>query len=346
MDSLLPASEPHARVRELYRLVFDVSLDDFAARSLAVLRTLVRFDSALWAQGRPAEGGSPPLDAIALVDQPPELLTSYERVRRRDRLIRASLERPGQPIDRYALVARRDFVRSAAWREHAARFGLEHALAISIPDPACGLADVLVLWRADAAAPWSPQDLELTQALAPHVIEARRQSLALALRLRAEQGRRIGAGVAACDARGVLHRAEPPALELLRTEWGAWQGAMLPPPLARVLGREASGTFVGERIVVEWVPLAGLRTLRIRPIAAADRLTVRERQVAERLTAGCTNKEIARQLGLEGPTVRSHLYAMHRKLGARSRTQLVRALLEAGIASTAQRGVRCPEPAN
>ncbi len=61
------------------------------------------------------------------------------------------------------------------------------------------------------------------------------------------------------------------------------------------------------------------------PLADADAppgLTAREREVALLLKDGASNKTIARLLGLELPTVKTHLQHLYRKCGVRNRTEL------------------------
>jgi len=53
-----------------------------------------------------------------------------------------------------------------------------------------------------------------------------------------------------------------------------------------------------------------------------DTLSVREREVANAVTAGLSNKEIARDLGITERTVKAHLSAIFEKLGVRDRMQL------------------------
>lgn len=60
-----------------------------------------------------------------------------------------------------------------------------------------------------------------------------------------------------------------------------------------------------------------------------DRLSQRERQVAEAASRGSTNKEIARTMGITERTVKAHLSASFEKLGVRDRMQL--ALLINGV---------------
>lgn len=59
--------------------------------------------------------------------------------------------------------------------------------------------------------------------------------------------------------------------------------------------------------------------------AAADSLglTERERAMVEMISRGLANKEIAAELGISPATVRTHIYNLYRKAGARSRVELL-----------------------
>ena len=68
-----------------------------------------------------------------------------------------------------------------------------------------------------------------------------------------------------------------------------------------------------------------------------DRITAREREIAQLLSAGASNKEIAQKLNVTERTVKAHLTAIFRKLGISGRLQLALFVLEhsrpAGTAS-------------
>ncbi|QJE74828.1 response regulator transcription factor [Aerophototrophica crusticola] len=57
-------------------------------------------------------------------------------------------------------------------------------------------------------------------------------------------------------------------------------------------------------------------------MAGLGTLTGRQREIFELLVEGCSNKEIARRLGVLEGTVKVHVRAMMQKLGARNRTQV------------------------
>nr|WP_307945707.1 LuxR C-terminal-related transcriptional regulator [Pseudomonas mosselii] len=90
------------------------------------------------------------------------------------------------------------------------------------------------------------------------------------------------------------------------------------------------GEFRGDELE-RLLPLHGLMQLAVasQPLACAPasvELTPRERQIAELLRQGSSNKLIARALGVGLPTVKTHLINLFRKRGVRNRTELVASL--------------------
>jgi len=82
------------------------------------------------------------------------------------------------------------------------------------------------------------------------------------------------------------------------------------------------------------------RGLRYLPHAALGRLaermpavelTPRESEVLSCITKGCSNREIAEQLGIAEKTVRIHVSAVLEKMGARDRTQATIFALQRGL---------------
>jgi len=65
-----------------------------------------------------------------------------------------------------------------------------------------------------------------------------------------------------------------------------------------------------------------------------ESLTESERQVADLVARGHSNKEIAERLYMSHRTVGSHLYRIFPKLGLRSRVELARLVFERSVAST------------
>ncbi|MEY8827272.1 response regulator transcription factor [Sedimentitalea sp. XS_ASV28] len=63
----------------------------------------------------------------------------------------------------------------------------------------------------------------------------------------------------------------------------------------------------------------------------AEKLSRRELQMLKGLTEGKTNKEIARGLNIQEPTVKLHMKNLYRKIGAANRTRAALIAREAGL---------------
>jgi DNA-binding NarL/FixJ family response regulator len=67
---------------------------------------------------------------------------------------------------------------------------------------------------------------------------------------------------------------------------------------------------------------------------AKPELTPREREVLDRLTTGCSNKEIAECLFISEKTVKSHLHNIFRKLNVTRRLQAILYAIDRGLAAS------------
>jgi len=95
----------------------------------------------------------------------------------------------------------------------------------------------------------------------------------------------------------------------------------------RALGPEAadrarlSGRGLSRAAAVALARRAVVAPAAARPEPAGG-LTPRERQVADLVAAGCTNRQIGRRLGIAEKTTEVHVHHIIRKLGARSRAEV------------------------
>ena len=69
----------------------------------------------------------------------------------------------------------------------------------------------------------------------------------------------------------------------------------------------------------------------VAPNPLAQKLSRRELQVLEGLSKGKSNKEIARDLDLQEPTIKLHVKTLYRKIGAANRTQAALIAKEQGL---------------
>jgi DNA-binding CsgD family transcriptional regulator len=58
------------------------------------------------------------------------------------------------------------------------------------------------------------------------------------------------------------------------------------------------------------------------------KISKREREIAELILQGKSNKEIEHQLFISPHTVKNHIYSLYQKAGVKSRGQLVHLILE------------------
>jgi DNA-binding NarL/FixJ family response regulator len=99
--------------------------------------------------------------------------------------------------------------------------------------------------------------------------------------------------------------------------------------IAALTGAEAAlGAFGAARLrdeAVRELRRLGHRVRRTgREADGSESLTTREREIADLVAAGRTNREVAEQLVLSPKTIEAHLRNIYAKLGVRSRVELAR----------------------
>lgn len=83
------------------------------------------------------------------------------------------------------------------------------------------------------------------------------------------------------------------------------------------------GMWIGESLLHRLLGAMGQVTLPVRvPAPALNALTDREREVAQGISSGASNKELAHRLGITERTVKAHVGAIFEKLKVRDRLQL------------------------
>jgi DNA-binding NarL/FixJ family response regulator len=142
-------------------------------------------------------------------------------------------------------------------------------------------------------------------------------------------------------------RAQYPALPVLALSEGAGgasvlaalqagaRGCLPKTATAAELAEAARRLAAGESILHPASTTALLQQLRHAPGAtpAPERLTPREAEVLQAVSAGLTNKAIALKLGVSEHTVKFHLSAAMSKLGAASRAEAVALAIQRGFIS-------------
>jgi DNA-binding CsgD family transcriptional regulator len=204
-------------------------------------------------------------------------------------------------------------------------------------EPLAGRRVALRLWRDSTQLPFDDADRQALAFVLPHLVEAQRENR-LGRALDSEGAARARRSLALCDASGRLQQVDAHGLTQLRLEWPRWLGTLLPPPLVAALreglarAADASATdaalppFFGRVITVLMVRSGELVLLEIRRRAAADKLSVRQRDIAGLYAAGHSGPQIADRLGLSASTVNNHLGVVFKKLAVHNKLQLADAL--------------------
>ncbi len=203
--------------------------------------------------------------------------------------------------------------------------GWAHGLAMTQIEPLSKLRAFFCVWRQQGGQPFSAFDQQLLQFVMPHLMETARESQLS----RATSGADAPAAPrshAVCDRQGVTQHLDDRCLALLRLEWPQWSGGVLPAPLVQAVQQPQPALFVGRRIAVRMVVNDDAVLLAVRLRAACDRLSARQRSIADLYASGCTGPEIAQRLGLAASTVNNHLGEVFKKLQVSSKVQLARVL--------------------
>jgi DNA-binding CsgD family transcriptional regulator len=296
----------------LYHLAHERPIEAFQDAALDRLRGAVPFDSCMWGTATYTSQGID-IHTIHLLNQPAEMLGAYEEIKQLDTAAQA-VALPG----RHTVTGNlREWYRDreqAPFIEHGKRFEQANFLVTSEVDAATRYAHWISLYRANEAARCNAQEARLLALLAPHLMQAlslNRMAHLHRLALAAPDGSERG--FALCDPRGVVAHADAAFASLMRTEWTDWGGRRLPDTLLSAFLRGQSD-HRGRFTVVSQRREHGLLFLGARPRAPVDRLTPRERLVAQLAARGSTHKEIALALGRSPATVRNQLRAVYDKL--------------------------------
>ena len=163
----------------------------------------------------------------------------------------------------------------------------------------------------------------------------------------------VGVGATLDDARAILAATDPPDVLLLDIQLGSKSGLTLlteerrhtaivlltafdyPQYAAAALQLGAAGFVVKTAPIAELKAAvesaaAGRLAFDERARGRVDRLTGRELEIARLATAGRSNDEIARALGIATKTVEAHLGRLYARFDVASRTELAARALREG----------------
>lgn len=317
--------------RKIFQGARTVPPEQFQNWVFQQIRPVIYFDSAIWASGVNLDGKLL-FHSIHLYNQPPKLLENYAHYAQEDILCRLVVESPGKTVCPEDMMPREEIESLDIYRYHCKPFGLEHAISTICVDADNNILAGASLYRKEIDNPFSESDKAAKQLLTPMLIEARNLNTFLHLNKPNCFG---NCASAICDIKGILRDAESGFSELVCREWPNWKGPLLPVVPEPMMNGGSKAVFNGERIVLRLQPWNELLKITAREKSAFDSLTRSEQQIAQRLTEGLTNKEIANAIGVSPKTVGNHLHHIFAKLGVPNRQRAI-AMLKDGALNQGQ----------
>lgn len=301
----------------LYRASLELDLNDFPVRALKLLRQAVPFDFAWWGVTSEINGDTPPvLHTSFTLNVPAAYMDQWRRIMDTDASRSVSDATPGITMYRES----GDVPKGTDFHELLTEFHIEQVLLTTQVEQHLGLRTFLTLYRTQTFPRITETERLITQVLMPHLVEARNTNwIAQLARIRAlDMSPGTAAGIA--DRAGVLYASDPRFHQLVCSEWPTWQGACLPQALHSSI--TSGRPYEGASVVACTFAINGVYLLQLRARSPLERLSPRERVVAEAFAKGSSHKEVASQLHVAPVTVRHHLRRVYEKLQVGDKAQL------------------------
>jgi DNA-binding CsgD family transcriptional regulator len=303
---------------QLYRSARELSIAEFPEFAFCLLKSALRFDSARYTSLKISQAGSV-VHTAHLHKDSHDTVFDWEQINRHDTVVPTVTATPGRA---FAFHSRTLFAApdKRLMRDYTQKSHHENMLVCAQRDSTDRLWRSLSLYRARPDDHYAERDRALLELLMPHLLEAISINEALGSSCARAPGERASLAIAGGD--GVIHYAGPGFVELLHTEWPGSCATRLPHAVQRWTQRTGSAQFRGRSISISREATAGLLFLRAHALTPCARLSARERRVAALYGAGCSHKEIARELGISPVTARNHLQRIYAKLGIGDKAQL------------------------
>ena len=279
-------------------------------------------------------------DCVA-VNIAPDRLALYEAYFQHHDPITPLLQQRRQATPVAAVIAQRELEKTEFFNDFLIRGGLHHGIDLPLHDGGRHIGD-LRIWRARQQPPFGQREVTLLEMLKPHLANALAQ-LATLQRERSNSDNwqalwashpdpcfifdRDGAELQRNRSASVLlaQIGEPKRATLagfLRqtvedaAHGQLWEGYLATTVRTQCAAQAQAGTLI--QLVQQHRPLPAAHDL-----CQCFGLTQREAQVCSLVLQGYSDKEIARQLSIGFPTVRTHLGHTFSKAGVVSRAELI-----------------------
>jgi DNA-binding CsgD family transcriptional regulator len=306
----------------LYRTAQETPVHEFQEAALHALKSPLHFDASLWGTATVTEAGLD-IHTRHRGNFPDEMYEAFRRVGRDPLVERAAR------VPRITFGGSTEEATSGPDYTEARQFTLDwsipHYLATSDLNTHTRFAQWISLFRFARERHCTPAEIEFLDALAPHLMQALTINRLVHMdRLLGDVAREAWS-VAIADARGVVYHMDPRFQELIDADWPMTDDH-LPAPLFERL-RSGDTRVLGSRALVQGSREGDLFFLKARQRLPMDDLSTREAVIADMLSKGLTQKQIAVRLNRSPETVRTQVKTIFAKLGINKATLLPPLLL-------------------
>ncbi len=205
------------------------------------------------------------------------------------------------------------------------RYGLRHAMAITVELPGSGLLFFVSLYRADPDTPFTDADEALFAEFMAHLLQGWRRRLSA---IHARLALPSWEDFAVADPQGRLLYLGRRATAELKRAFAHWNGWVLPQELTAVLTDPSGPARVPPSLTVQRVGTL-LAVACTRTATRRLGLTPSQWNVAMLYAQGQSYTEIAHRLGRSPATVRTYLRDAYAQLGVSNKIELLAALHDA-----------------
>lgn len=303
----------------LYRGADKIPADEFKDWALNEVKSLILFDSCVWGSGS-WTAGQPRIHSVHLNNLDSGFVASWMQYQHEDKLARVA---PLNLAHTFNVDVPAEYSGTAIHEFHCKRFAMEHILGTATINADTQLLNTMSLYRSNSNKPFTEVERALKEVIFPHLIEAVRKNwLANLPHLFPGNLRSSINSIATSDSVGILQIVMPDFIEICRLEWPKWIGPNLPDCVSHNI-QNGELKFVGAKITISLSKIDDLFLIRARPKIAADELSARELEVAQRFASGSDYKTIAQELSVSPSTIRGHLTKIYTKLGINEKASLV-----------------------
>ncbi|MGF6289642.1 response regulator transcription factor [Paraburkholderia youngii] len=308
-----------------YQTARACSDDRFIDTTLEALGRYVPFDSARWATATVTPTGVV-FHTPHLIHEVPDWDNRYDEVRSMDVPAKYVLDHLGTTANFHFRTILKDPGHSALL-DYTKKVRHANALITAHKDLTTGHVLNIALFGANSDRQYSDHERRFVEILYPHLMEAWAVNQSLQLcRYRSRNW-----SVAICIPPGIITLCEPAFTDVLRAEWCTGHNRYVLPEVLMKELQSGAQSYRGQHVVFRFERRTEFALVRARLATSVDLLTEREREVAHCVASGLTHKEVARRMGIAPATVRNHLQAIHRRVGARNNAELATLLQRAEV---------------